>query len=119
MIPEETDWMVSHGKDKYNNDFTKVCRWLQSKDARRVFFNANTSSRKAHNALRDLPSTKNRPTGIAIDRMSFYISQLSQPILMYKSLDSMLVILLTRNDSHYIAPEIWSQLKPILKQDIL
>ncbi len=41
------------------------------------------------------------------------------PSLPHDSLDSMRTVLLTRNDSHYIAPAIWSQLNPTSKQDIL
>jgi hypothetical protein len=117
MIPEDTDWMVSHCKDKYRNDFTEACCWLQSKDARRVFFDTNTSSRKAHNtgSARKDSSSKNRPTGIDVDHMAFYISQLEQQVLSHAALDTMCSALLTRNDSHYIAPAMWSQLTPTSK----
>jgi hypothetical protein len=54
-----------------------------------------------------------------IDHLAFYILQLLKPSLPHASLDSMQVILLTRNDSHYIAPAIWSQLNQTSKQDIL
>jgi hypothetical protein len=121
MIPAETDWMVSHCEDKYRHDFKEACRWLKGKDARQVFYNSNTSSRKANLSSRHdhAPAVANNVADIAVDHMAFYISQLSQPVLTHEALDSMRSVLLTRNESHYIAPAIWSQLTPDSKQDIL
>jgi hypothetical protein len=114
MVPAQTDWMVSHCEDKYKHDFKEACRWLKGKDARQVFYETNQSTRKANFTSRNDPAP-----GIAVDHMAFYISQLSLPTLSTTALDSMRNVLLTRNESHYIAPAIWSQLTPDSKQDIL
>jgi hypothetical protein len=117
LIPDDTEWMVAHCEDKYEHDFMEACRWLRSQDARRLFYNDNLSKRRAHRF--STRQDRSEPGTVAVDHMVFYISQLSMPSLPHESLDSMRTILLTRNDSHYIAPAIWSQLTPTSKQDIL
>jgi hypothetical protein len=116
---KEADLMVSHCKDKYRNDFTEACRWLRSKDTRHVFYNTKNSTRKAHLSSHDDTPSKDTTTGTYVNHLAFYISQLLQPILMHDTLNSMWVVLLTHNDSHYLAPAIWSQLTLTSKQDIL
>ena len=113
MIPAQTDWMVSHCKEKYKNDFKEACHWLKGKDARQVFYKTNNSDQKAN-----LSSRNDAPT-IAVNHMAFYISQLSQTALTHEALDSRRNVLLTCNKSHYIAPAIWSQLTTESQQDIL
>ncbi len=118
LIPDDTEWMVAHCEDKYKHDFIEACRWLRSQDARRLFYNDNSSKRRAHRSSARTDH-KNEHDSVTVDHLAFYISQLSMPSLPHDSLDSMRTVLLTRNDSHYIAPAIWSQLNPTSKQDIL
>jgi hypothetical protein len=119
LIPDDNEWMVAHCENAFPQDFIGACGWLKSQDAKRTLYESNTSKRKAHNTTHDAPIPHIPQESIAVEHLAFYISQLSQPVLAHKLLDAMHIVLLTQNDSHYIAPALWGQLLQTSIQDIL